>query len=171
MIAIIFIMGTKYDCNDDQNEDLIWMQSGFQKGTKYGCNFKSKTDHICLQSLSIAIIYACKHSKFNLWDSFKNHDHVTSGRFLTLQAYLVPIERVFKHIKFLFWPGFQTYLVHVIKIIATLCGAFLYFCPITWPILSKSRYIYGLLYTPCYVGPSRSGLAELDRVYQHKKAA
>ena len=32
MIAILVKKVTKYDCNDDHNGDLIWLQSKFQKG-------------------------------------------------------------------------------------------------------------------------------------------
>ena len=49
MVATIFMMATKYACNDNNNWDLIWMQSRFQRRlnmlaisnsyrTIYGCN-------------------------------------------------------------------------------------------------------------------------------------
>ena len=49
MLAILIQKGTKYACNDNNNGDLIWMQSQFQRGlnmpailnqqrTIYACN-------------------------------------------------------------------------------------------------------------------------------------
>ena len=58
MVAIIFMMGTKHDCNDGHERDLIWMQSQFQSGlnilaisnpkwTKYACNLVHVRPEAC----------------------------------------------------------------------------------------------------------------------------
>ena len=54
MLAILVTKGTKYDCNDDKNGDLIWMQSQFQKGL-YLLAISINRDQMCLQ---IAIIWS-----------------------------------------------------------------------------------------------------------------
>ena len=41
MIAMIFIIGDKYDCNDDHNGDLICLQS-LPIGTEYACNVENR---------------------------------------------------------------------------------------------------------------------------------
>ena len=38
MVAISFMTGTKYACNERNVCCLIWMQSNFSKGTIYACN-------------------------------------------------------------------------------------------------------------------------------------
>ena len=59
MIAIIFMKGTKYACNDYYHRDSIWLQSQilngphilaiiFMKGTKYACNDDSKLPNMIL---------------------------------------------------------------------------------------------------------------------------
>ena len=70
MIAMIFMMGTKYDCNDSYYGDWIWLQSSLQrgpnkivmlvrKGTKYDWNLNSESDHIWLQYFSKRTKYDC----------------------------------------------------------------------------------------------------------------
>ena len=55
-------------------------------------------------------------------DSSRNHSHVTPGRFPTLQAYLVTIEKDCKHIWSVSDFRLQAYFVPILKIIATICG-------------------------------------------------
>ena len=64
MIAIMFIMGTKYNCNLTSEMDYIWLQWWSKwgpnmnaicitKGTKYDCNLNSDSGHMWLQSSPI----------------------------------------------------------------------------------------------------------------------
>ena len=46
MLSAMVKEGTKYACNDDHSQDLICLQSQFQKA----CNLGNKKDYICLQS-------------------------------------------------------------------------------------------------------------------------
>ena len=93
MIAIIFMLETKYNCNNGHERDLIWLQSSSQRGpntiansvpnpTIYDCNLFQKGPNM------IAVIE-------NLFsrDSSRNHSHVTVGKFLILQSYLVLFEK------------------------------------------------------------------------------
>ena len=44
MIAIIFMKGTIYNCNQSYHEYHICNLGDFSKGTKYDCNHKSEAD-------------------------------------------------------------------------------------------------------------------------------
>ena len=80
MIAIIFITGSIYACNERKpNMDAI----SVSKGTKYACNLKSTIDYLCLQSFSNWTRYTCNHRKFL-------YGHVTTRPFSTVQAYFFP---------------------------------------------------------------------------------
>ena len=89
MVAIIFVTGTKYACNESNNSDLICFQSWFNKGlnmlvivikmvTQYPCDLKSESDCISLQSLSIWTKYACnleivpESRDYNFWTNLAN---------------------------------------------------------------------------------------------------
>ena len=71
IIAMIFMTGTKYACNFDNKGDLIWMQYQFRRG---------------LNMLAINEYLFSRNSS-------RNHSHVILGRFSTLLAYLVTIEK------------------------------------------------------------------------------
>ena len=104
MVAMIFLMGIKYDCNErEYRAGLNMVVMVFMTGTKYACNESNEWDLQCLQSWSKRTKYAYNLFQWgpimlaiieNLFsrDSFRNHSHVISGPFSTLQAYLVPIE-------------------------------------------------------------------------------
>ena len=68
--------------------------------------------------------YACNLPKEFARDSSKNHSYVTLGQFLTLQAYLVPIEKYCKNK----WSAsdlrLQAYYIPILIMIASL------FCPL-----------------------------------------
>ena len=88
MLAIVVKKGTKYECKDDNDRDLLCMQSQFQRELNM-LAISFDRDQKFLQKSKI------------LWrDSSKNHtcSHLTPGQFSTLQAYLVPIERDCKYI-------------------------------------------------------------------------
>ena len=71
IIAIFFIMRTKYDCNENNDVYEICLQSWSKKGlnitmiitinTLYRCNLKSKTIY---SLLAIGTKYTCNHRKF-----------------------------------------------------------------------------------------------------------
>ena len=87
MIATILMMGLKYDCNDSNNRDWIWLQFSIQsgsniismfarKGTKYECNLHSESNHIWLQSFSKRTKYDY-NVEIRPWDTWLI---VTSGQ-------------------------------------------------------------------------------------------
>ena len=115
MIAIVFMMRTKYYCN-------LYQRGGITKRTHYECNNDKKGVQIWLQSLSKRTTYDCIDRIF-IFASFVNQSHVTLGRFLTLQSYLVFFEQDCIHIRSSFWPSLQSYLVPMIKIIASIYGS------------------------------------------------
>ena len=52
MLAILVQQGTKYDCNDNNNGDLIWMQSRFPRRLNM-LAILFNTDQISMQSSKI----------------------------------------------------------------------------------------------------------------------
>ena len=71
MIAIIFMVGTNYDCNPHNKKGQIWLQCLLWLGlnmiaifitnkSQYDCNVNSQSDHIWLQSFSKKTKYARK---------------------------------------------------------------------------------------------------------------
>ena len=81
MIAIIFVMGTKYDCNDDRNMNAILKGPNMNAILiKKGPNMIEMIENLFTRDL------------------FKNHSHVTLGQFSTLQSYLVTIGKDCNHI-------------------------------------------------------------------------
>ena len=79
---------------------------------------------ICLHTWKICCRVICpKIIATWLQEDFRYWKHIKFVSSFNLQAYFVP-----------FLPRFQAYLVHVIKIIPTICGPSSYSCQITWTI-------------------------------------
>ena len=123
MIAIIFIMGTKYDCNLHNKEDQIWLQWWTKwgpnmnaifitKGTKCDCNLKYETDHKCLQSYSIGTKYTSNIENLFSRNWSRNQSRARASRTISV------IASIFGP----FWIGLQLYMVRfVLEIASILC--------------------------------------------------
>ena len=102
---------TTYGCNHDYNGDLICLQSQIRNGPYMLANFFQ-------QGQNMLAIIKVLFSR----DASRNQSHVTLGRFPTLQAYLVPIERDCKHIWSVSDLRLQAYLVPFVTKIASIFG-------------------------------------------------
>ena len=148
MVAKIFMIGIKYACNKNINENLIWMQSQFQrtlnmlaisnsKRTLYACNLFQKGPNMLAMS-KIDPEWRNYDSDNSLENKILMIASIFGPHWKRLKAYIVrfkfEIARIlsflsnwdWKHIKSPFLSWLQVYYVPVIIIIATICGPTLY---------------------------------------------
>ena len=121
MVAINFMVGTKYECNDDQNKDQIWMKS-WQKGDQIWLQFQFR-----IGRYKIAIPFKRDQIWLQCRKSSWSHVTMISGpiprkRFLRFQPYQVRIESDCNHIRSKLLSSLQSYLVPFVTIIAIIFG-------------------------------------------------
>ena len=122
MIAILVKKVTKYDCNDDHNGDLIWLQSKFQKGlnmiaiqvfkrTIYDCNpfqYRPNMAAIFKIVLDPRDYYARRISRKEISNDCS---HIRSIFERITFVYGSFENRDCNHISSPFWSSLQSYLV------------------------------------------------------------